>query len=240
MKRLGLFGLALALVFGLASGAWAQFATGNIYGKVVDESGAVVPGANVTITGPTIGTRTTTSGSTGDFRFLNLDPGTYKVRVGLAGFSTQERSLIVNTGTNVDVTFPLKVTTVEETVTVTSETPVVDTKKVGTGTTLTKEELSQIPNSRDPWAVLRTIPGVLVDRVKIAGNESGQQSSYQGTGSSPADSVWNMDGVAITDMAAIGASPTYFDYDAFEEINVTTGGCDLKMATGGIALNFVT
>jgi hypothetical protein len=240
MKRLGLFGLALALVLGLASGASAQFATGNIYGKVVDESGAVVPGANVSITGPTIGTRTTTSGSQGDFRFLNLDPGTYKVRVGLAGFSTQERSLIVNTGTNVDVTFPLKVTSVEETVTVTSESPVVDTKKIGTGTTLSKEELSQIPNSRDPWAVLRTIPGVLVDRVNIAGNESGQQSSFQGKGASTADAVWNMDGVVITDMAAIGASPTYFDYDAFEEINVTTGGSDLKMATGGIGLNFVT
>ena len=48
MKRLGLFGLALALVLGLASGAWAQTAGGSIYGKVVDESGAVVPGASVT------------------------------------------------------------------------------------------------------------------------------------------------------------------------------------------------
>jgi len=240
MKRLGLFGLALALVLGLASGAGAQFATGNIYGKVVDESGAVVPGANITITGPTIGTRTTTSGSQGDFRFLNLDPGTYRVRVSLAGFSAQERSVIVNTGTNVDVTFPLKVTSVEETVTVTSESPMVDTKKTGTGTTLTKEELSQVPNSRDPWAVLRTIPGVLVDRVNIAGNESGQQSAFQGKGAAPADAMWNMDGVVVTDMAAIGASPTYFDYDAFEEINVTTGGADLKVATGGIGLNFVT
>src|SRR5712692_883224 len=240
MKRLGLFGLALALVLGLASGAWAQFATGSIYGKVVDESGAVVPGASVTLTGATIGTRNTTSGSQGDFRFLNLDPGTYKVRVSLAGFSTQERSLIVNTGTNVDVTFPLKVTTVEETVTVTAETPMVDTKKHGTGTTLTKEELAQVPNSRDPWSVLRTIPGVLVDRVNIAGNESGQQSSFQGKGAAGADSMWNMDGVVITDMAATGASPTYFDYDAFEEINVTTGGADLKVATGGIGLNFVT
>src|SRR6185295_9196566 len=240
MKRLGLLGLALALAFGLASSAWAQYSTGNIYGKVVDESGAVVPGANVTVTGATIGTRTTTSGSQGDFRFLNLDPGTYKVRVSLAGFSAQERSVIVNTGTNVDVTFPLKVTTVEETVTVTSESPMVDTKKNGTSTTLTKEELSQVPNSRDPWAVLRTIPGVLVDRVNIAGNESGQQSSFQGKGSAPADAMWNMDGVVVTDMAAIGASPTYFDYDAFEEISVTTGGADLKVATGGVGLNFVT
>src|SRR5436309_15510148 len=81
MKRLGLFGLALALVFGLASGACAQFATGNIYGKVVDESGAGFPGANVAITGPTIGTRTTTSCSHGDFGLLKRAPAMHKFGV---------------------------------------------------------------------------------------------------------------------------------------------------------------
>jgi hypothetical protein len=233
--------LALSLMLGaLAPVAWAQTASGNIYGTVTDESGAVLPGATVTITGPTIGSRSTTTGTQGDFRFLNLDPATYKLNVSLTGFSKVNRDVIVNTGQNVNLTFGLKVATVEETVTVTAETPVVDIKKVGTATTLTKEELSQVPNSRDPWAVLRTIPGVLVDRVNIAGNESGQQSSFQGKGASTADAMWNMDGVVITDMAAIGASPTYFDYDAFEEINVTTGGGDLKVATGGIGLNFVT
>ena len=57
-----------------------------------------------------------------------------------------------------------------------------------------------------------------MDRVNIAGNESGQQSSFAAKGSARADAVWNLDGVNITDMAAIGASPSYFDYDAFEEI----------------------
>jgi hypothetical protein len=239
MRKGAVLALAL-LLLGLAPGAWAQTATGNIYGTVTDESGAVLPGANVTVTGPTIGSRSTTSGSQGDFRFLNLDPATYKLSVNLTGFATVNREVIVNTGQNVNLTFGLKVAGQQETVTVTAETPVVDTKKIGTATTLTKEELSAIPNSRDPWAVLRTVPGVLVDRVNVAGNESGQQSGFQGKGASPNDSMWNMDGVVITDMAAIGASPTYFDYDAFEEINVTTGGADLKVQTGGIGLNFVT
>ena len=84
--------------------------------------------------------------------------------------------MIVSVGQNVNVTFGLGVAPVEETVIVTDETPVVDTK-LGTNTTITKAELAQVPSSRDPWALMRTIPGVLVDRVNVAG-ESGQQSQF--------------------------------------------------------------
>ena len=150
------------------------------------------------------------------------------------------RDVIVTTGLNVNLTFAMKVATVEETVTVTAETPVVDTKNVGTATTLTKEELEQVPQSRDPWAVLKTVPGVLVDRVNVGGNESGQQSGFVGKGALASDTMWNLDGVVITDMNSNGASSSYFDFDAFEEINVTTGGGDLKVQTGGIGINFVT
>ncbi len=238
MKRL--LGFAVALLLVVAPAAWAQVATGSIYGTVTDESGAVLPGATISISGENIAARSTTSGSQGDFRFLNLDPGAYKLTVALTGFSTVNREVKISTGVNVNLSFGLKVATVEETVTVTAETPVVDTKKTGTSTTLSREELESVPQARDPWAVLRTIPGVLVDRVNVAGNESGQQAAFVGKGASNADNMWNLDGVNITDMAATGASPTYFDYDAFEEISVTTGGNDVKVQTGGIGLNFVT
>src|SRR5512147_2442472 len=127
MKRI--LGLALALALGLLPSAFAQGAKGGIYGKIVDESGAVMPGATVTLTGATIGAMTTTASNQGDFRFLNLDPGSYKLAVALAGFGKQNREVAVNAGVNVELSFRLKVATVEETVTVTSETPVVDTKK---------------------------------------------------------------------------------------------------------------
>jgi hypothetical protein len=224
--------VALALLLGLVSSAWAQTRSGNIYGTVTDESGAVLAGAAVSLTGPTIGGRSTTAGSDGKFRFLVVDPGTYTLTLSLTRFASVRREVLVNTGVEVTLLFNMKVATVEETVNVTAETPVVDTRKIGTYTTLTKEELNQVPNSRDPWAVLRTVPGIILDRVNIAGNESGQQASFQGKGTTGAS--WNMDGIEITDMAAIGASPTYYDYDAFEEINVTTGG------SGGIGINFVT
>ena len=150
MKRIT--GLVLALALVGVPGAWAQFTGGNIYGTVTDASGAVLPGTTVTLTSDRSGARSTTSGTQGDFRFLNLDPGTYKLAVGLPGFATVNREVIVTTGQNVNLSFAMKVASVEETVTVTAETPVVDTKKVGTSTTLTNEELSQTPQSRDPWS----------------------------------------------------------------------------------------
>jgi hypothetical protein len=238
MKRV--VGLLVIVLLAPLSGAWAQIATGNIYGKVVDESGAIMPGATVSLTGPTIGRVSTVTNAGGEFHFLNLDPSRYTVEVALVGFATVVRDAIINTGQNVELSFSLKVASQAETVTVTADTPTVDTKRVGTATTLTKEELSGVPNSRDPWALLRTIPGVVVDRVNVAGNESGQQSQFQGKGAMVNDAVWTLDGVTITDMSAAGSSSTYFDYDAFDEVNFSTGGNDIKMATGGIGLNFVT
>ncbi|HEX7019883.1 MAG TPA: hypothetical protein VF159_07740, partial [Gemmatimonadaceae bacterium] len=82
-------------------------------------------------------------------------------------------------------------------------------------------------------------PGIIVDRVNVGGAESGQQSGYQAKGAGGGENTWNMDGVAITDMAALGSTPTYYDFDMFQEFQVTTGGADLKAATPGVQLNMV-
>jgi hypothetical protein len=240
MKRLLV--LVLTLVVGAVTGARAQIATGNIYGTVVDEQGGVLPGVDVTLVATSIGgsPRTTVSDGQGQFRFLNLDAGTYKVSLNLQGFTRVDRDVIVNTGVNVNIPFTLRVSAIQENVTVTAETPVVDIKKVGTATTLTKEELQSTPQSKDPWAMLKTVPGVIVDRVNVGGNESGQQSGFVGKGALATDTMWNLDGVVITDTTSGGASSSYFDFDAFDEVAVNTGGNDLKVQTGGLGINFVT
>jgi hypothetical protein len=219
--------------------ASAQSARGNIYGKVTDDSGAMLPGANVTLSGG-FGTRSTTADTQGNFRFLNLDHGRYKVSVAMTGFSTVNREVAVLVGQNAELDFALKVASVEESVTVTAETPVVDTKKVGIQTTITKDEMNKIPTSRDPWSILSSVPGVLVDRVNVAGAESGQQANYVGKGADPKNNVWTLDGVVITDMATRGASPTYYTYDSFDQVQVSAGGNDVQMATGGVGISFVT
>jgi hypothetical protein len=120
------------------------------------------------------------------------------------------------------------------------ETPLVDVKKRGTSTTMITDELQKTPNARDPWGVLKNVPGVQLDRMNIAGNENGQQANAGGKGTVEADKMWSIDGLVVTDMTATGGSPTYFDFDAFEEIAVTTGGADLQTQSGGIGINLVT
>jgi ABC-type sugar transport system ATPase subunit len=77
-------------------------------------------------------------------------------------------------GENVALPFTLKVASMVETIEVVSATPLVDIKKRGTSTTMVSDELEKTPNSRDPWGVLKNVPGVVVDRVNIAGNNNGQ------------------------------------------------------------------
>jgi hypothetical protein len=236
MRQLLLVGV---LVLAASSSALAQIAAGTLTGTVLDSQGAVLPGVTVTLAG-TDRTSTVVTDDTGQFRFLGLPPGFYSVTAELPGFTTVVRDRIeVRVGQTVNIPVELRIASVTETVTVTGESPIVDARQMGTSTNFTQDELSKVPNSRDPWALLRTVPGVVMDRVNIAGNETGQQSSYAGRGARTADGTWTLDGVEITDMAAIGASPTYFDYDAFEEIQVATGGNDIRQRTGGIGLNFV-
>jgi hypothetical protein len=234
--------LMIALCIGAASAASAQIATGNIYGTVSDQQGGVLPGVTVSVVAKSIGgaPRTTVTDTGGQFRFLNLDNATYTVTVELPGFSKQARDVIVNTGVNVDVPFTLTVGGLSETVVVTGASPVVDVKKSGTSTTLTTAELEGTPQSKDPWATLKTVPGVIVDRVNVGGNESGQQSGFIGKGTTGLDTMWNLDGVVITDVNSGGASSSYYDFNAFEEVNISTGGNDLRQQTGGIGINFVT
>jgi hypothetical protein len=175
----------------------------------------------------------------GKFRFLSLPPGFYSVTAALPGFTTVVRDRVeVRVGQTVDLPMELRIAAVTETITVTGESPIVDARQMGTATNFTQDELSKIPNSRDPWALLRTVPGVVMDRVNIAGNETGQQSSFVGRGARTADGTGRST-VSDHRHGCDRRVPTYFDYDAFEEIQVSTGGNDIRQRTGGIGLNFV-
>jgi hypothetical protein len=231
--------VAVALLMVAGGTAFAQLQTGNLYGKVSDQQGAALPGVTVTLdTGAAQEVQVTNA--QGEFRFLSLPPATMKLKAELQGFSTVEYpnvSIAVGHNTTVEVTMN---SAVEDVITVTTESPLLDERKISTGATINGTELAEIPTSRDPWTILSTTPGVLVDRVNVGGNESGQQSAYVGPGSTGGNSIWAVDGVVITDMAALGSSPSYYDFDAFQEMQVTTGGTDTTIATGGVVVNMVT
>src|SRR3954467_781720 len=240
-ERLTAMLAALALAVGVSS-AWAQNQTGEIFGKVTDESGAVLPGVTVIITSPVLlQPLTAVTSETGSFQFSRLDVGTYTVKFELRGFKTVVKEGIqITVGFNANVNTQLGVTSLQETVTVTGQSPIVDTKEVGTKQTFTTEMLQSIPSARDPWVILQQTAGIASDRENIGGNMSGQQSNYISRGGNTTNNKWSLDGVDITDMSAAGASPTYYDFDAFQEMTINTGGVDVTQQTGGVGINLVT
>ena len=229
-----------ALVVALcAAPAFAQaIYTGRIDVTVQDATGGVLPGVTVTIGGPLA--QSAVTDESGQARFLNLPPGAYTVRAALQGFTdyTNDR-LQVDTGSVVPLRVALRVAGVAEQVAVTAETPLVEPKRQSVATNVTYAELQTLPSSRDPWVVLQTVPGVIMDRVNVGGAESGQQSFYVAKGAATEENTWTLDGIPITDMSALGSSPTYYDFDMFQEMQVTTGGADVQSSTAGAQLNMI-
>ncbi|HZR26184.1 MAG TPA: TonB-dependent receptor [Vicinamibacterales bacterium] len=217
----------------------AQTQDGSVSGLVRDEQGATVPGSDVSLRGPDATFQFVTE-TDGAFRFLNLQPGVYKVTATLSGFAPATRDVIVTTGTRVDVTLTLRIGGVTDTVTVSAPAPMLDAKSTGTATTFANSELTNIPTSRDVFSLVRTVPGVILDRVNVGGNETGQAPTIVSKGTRPQDTVWTLDGIVITDMAAAGQTPTYFNYDNFDEVQVSTAGQDIRQQTGGVGINMIT
>lgn len=231
----------LMLMLGVAS-AFAQQQTGEIFGKAADTSGAVLPGATVTVSGPSlIQPRVAVTSETGTYRIPELPIGTYTVTFELTGFRTIAlQDIRVTIGFRAQVNAAMELSTVQETVTVTGASPLVDTREVGTKASFDLETLQNIPSARDPWVMLEKTPGIVMDRANVGGNQSGQQSGYISRGASTGNNKWSIDGVDVTDMSATGSSPSYYDFDMLEEMQVTTGGADVTQQTGGVGINLVT
>jgi hypothetical protein len=244
--------IVFALLFLSVSFATAQVRTGTIYGKVTDSEKTPIPGVTVTITSNILAPLTTITSVQGLFRFPALSPADdYKLTAELAGFKkAQKTGIIVIVGSNVAIDLTLEIGTIEEQVTVVAVTPVVNTKKTTVGANVGKEAMQSLPSARDPWVILQLAPSVMVDRENVGGNESGQQSGFIGkgdtsgariSGNQGANNTWSVDGIDITDPAALGGSAGYYDFDMFEELQIQTGGAaDVTIQTGGIALNMVT
>ncbi len=231
--------LAICLCLLCATGAaLAQEETGNLHGIVTATGGGILTGATVELSG--MGApRLQVADSNGHFRFLGLDPGRYTVKGSLGGFSTVEQPNIdirISQNTRVDLQL---VPAIEEVISVTAESPLLDERKLSAGTTVSRVELVSIPTARDPWAILNQTSGVVVWDVNVGGSSSGSQSWFRGQGTDSSENDFVLDGVQVTFPGA-GSSTTYYDFDQFEEIQMTTGGNDITKNSGGVAVNMVT
>lgn len=230
--------VAVCLLTGAAP-ALAQVESGEIVGKVTDGTGAVLPGATVVLEGTgLIQPQTATAADSGGFRFPKIPLGVYKLTFTLQGFTTLIREGVrMEAGFVAEINAQLNLSSVAETVTVTGESPIVDIATTKTGATFSREALDNLPSARDPWVIIEQTAGVVMDRQNVGGSESGQQSSFLVHGSS-SNQQWNVNGATVTDMAA-GSSPGYYDFDAFEEIQISTGGGDASQEAGGVAINLI-
>lgn len=223
--------LALALVVGGAVPAAGQRTTGEIIGKVTDESGGILPGVAVTIRGAGVaGAPTVVTSEAGAYRFPVLPPGLYDLEFVLPGFATLRRQAIpVAVGGTVELDVTLPISTLEETITVTGQSPVVDLVSTEMSTSYTREWTRNAPVRRNSYFdYLNSAPGI-------------SQTSYRGTstaatslGSSTNENSYLIDGTNIS-------SWPWLNTDILEEVQVLQLGASAQFGgVQGAVFNVVT
>src|SRR3954468_5691167 len=242
VRRLMLASMAVVM-FGVVM-AHAQVQTGSIAGVVTDTSNAVMPGVTVSVSGDKLigGVQTQTTDTAGAYRFDRLPPGGYHVKFELQGFRSIDRSDIAISASFVaTVNAKLEVGSVTETITVTGESPTVDTRSNLQQTVMNQEILEGVPSGRDPWSIAKIIPGVQVSTYDVGGTQSIQQSSLSSHGSSTNDVSYNIDGATVNwPGGGGGATMLYYDQGMFEEVNYMTSAIPAEVMVGGVSINMVT
>ena len=233
---------ALLVVLSFGASAYAQgggaSSTGTIQGRVTDAQGAVLPGVTVTATSPSaLGAQTTVTSETGNYRFPAIPPGTYELSFELAGFNGLKRSgIVISLGFTANVNIELALATLQETVTVSGASPVIDTTATRVVQNFKLDQLQSIPNSRDMWALLAVTPSVQMGRIDVGGNRAGTQTGYTAYGQSGQVRVL-IEGINTTE-GTTGAG-FYFDYSSLEEVFLGTSGQSAEMPNPGVQSQFI-
>ncbi len=240
MRRITLGLVVSALSLLLATNAAAQQTSGNVNGRVLDQSQAAVPGATVSATNTATGfNRVVTTDGEGVYHLTALPIGTYDVKVDLQGFQPITRNLEVTVGANIDVNFDLKTSGVAESVQVTAQTPLIETSTSSVGGVVETHRIESLPlNGRQFANLAATIPGVGLgmhsDPTKSTqfapqiGGGNGRNLNYQIDGGDNNDDT-------------VGGLLQLFPLEAIDQFQVVTSRykAEYGRSNGGV-LNIVT
>jgi hypothetical protein len=221
-----------------------------IAGLVTDTTGAAMPGVTVEAASPALieGSRSAITDGQGRYNVDNLRPGTYKVTFTLAGFSTLVREgveLVSNFTAPIDV--QLRVGEIEESITVTGASPLVDVTRTATQQVMTRDVLDTLPTGRNAWNVGVTLPGVTSNQqaagagatgVDVGGLGGAQQLYLSIHGSKTGDGHNEVDGMNVT-CVATASQCNYFDDGAFQELNYQTIGGTAESQLSGVIVNMI-
>jgi hypothetical protein len=240
MRRLAfVIGIGMAAI-ACAGSAWAQGFQGGLRGAIKDAGGAV-PGATVTLTNEATNlARSALTNAEGEYAFAAVEPGTYKVKVSLQGYKTIERSGVrIGTQTFLVLDQTLEVGTIEEAITVSAQTPLVETANASHGTVLDRQALETLPApGRSAFLMAISIPTVIASG---DGQFNRQQDQSNASflslgGGTRRGNNYTLDGVPITDIVNRAvANPTM---EALDDVKVQVHTYDAEMGrTGGGVFN---
>jgi len=238
MRKAFMYVLALCLA-GFASGAMAQSSTtGSIEGVIIDQNGAAVRGATVSVTSPNlISPQTATTNDNGRYNIPNLPPGAYKISVEASGFAKYEQdNVTVNLGRTSSGDAQLKLASVGATVTVVGSS-VVDTAQNTTGANVSTDQFSNFPTQRTVQGLYTIAPTVTRSGLRDA---TGRDKDPSVAGSSGPENNYILDGVNTSD-PAFGGAGANLPFEFVQEVEIKTGayGPEYGKSTGGI-FNVIT
>ena len=243
--------VALACLLLLPATAWAQGQQGSITGSVRDETGAVLPGVTVQAASPALieRFRTVVTDGQGQYRIIELRPGTYSITFTLPGFSTVLREGIQLTGSfSATVDVQLQVGAVEETITVTGESPVVDIQNVVQQTVLTREIYDNIPTAKTITSLANLVPGMRssggsqVGGGDVGGSSGDTYVSLAIHGSRFGDQQIFVDGLRSNNIHGGGGGGGYSIYMnpmSVEEVRLDIGSISAEREAGGVGIHFI-
>ncbi len=242
MERRDVVSLALVLVFLVLVPA-VTFAQSGIAGVAKDTSGGVLPGVTVEAASPVLieKVRTAVTDDQGRYNIVDLRPGVYTVTFTLTGFNTFKREdLDLPSSFTATVNAEMPVGALEETVTVTGQTPVVDLQSTAKEITLSKEMLEAVPTGRLPQSYMVLVPGVVqsTENFGVGLHNSFVQANLQFHGG-PTDSQVNADGFQTRHMNVVGGAQYSVNQGTVQEVVVSAGMASAEQQAGGVVSNAI-
>lgn len=223
----------------VASAAAAQSV---ITGTVRDVSGAAMPGVTVEAASPVLieKVKAVVSDGNGNYRITDLRPGLYTVSFTLTGFSTYRREgLELPSDFTATLNAELKVGALEETITVTGESPIVDVSSTSRVQVLSRDVLDAIPSGRTIYAMSQLVTGVALNTPDVGGSRAMQQAYMTTRGLTSANNIVQIDGLMINGLDGDGAVQQYINNQMIQEMSYTTAGAGADVSPGGVRVNVV-
>ncbi len=243
MRHHWIGGFCVLVVVGLVLSPATARAQSAIAGVVKDSSGAVLPGVTVEASSPALieGVRSAVTDGSGQYKIVNLRPGTYAVAFTLPGFNTVRREGVeLPVNFTAPVNAEMRVGAIEETVTVAGQSPVVDVQSIAQQQVLRKELLDAVPTGgRNIQSVGTLMAGVQKSGPDVGGAAGMQQRYIFAHGGDPKDNAIQVDGMSVKGIEGDGAIQNYFNEGMFQEFSYQTGAVSAENSNGGILLNMI-